>query len=263
MSFWSRLSRWWSSLWGSALDKIEDPEKILAQNIREMEEQIPAINENIAMIKANMTLQQNNLDKLSRKVEVLKSKIKAALQASRRDLALNYATTLEQVQGDISTMDNQVQVSKAAYEKALKVKEAFIKEKEVKRQEAMRAIEKHKQSQWQKKVADAMESFEVSGIDQTHDEMIQKIEQESALNEARMEMALDGMDAEGFDMEKEAEMLRANELLKQFELEMGIVSPEAAAEAEKTIGPQEIVESMEAELAQPEKTIGPKEKANK
>lgn len=263
MSFWTRLSRWWSSLWGSALDRVEDPEKILAQNIREMEEQIPAINENIAMIKANMTLQKNNLDKHNQKIELLKSKIKAALQASRRDLALNYATTLEQIQNDILSLEKQVEVSTAAFDKAMKVKEAFIKEKQIKRQEAMRAIEKHKQSQWQKRVADAMESFEVSGIDQTHDEMVRKIEQESALNEARMEMALDSVNAEGFDVEKEAEMLRANELLKQFEMEMGIISPEAAAEAEKTIGPQEIVETVEAEMTPPEKTIGPKEKTNK
>ena len=255
MSFWSRFGRWWGSLWGGAMDSLEDPEKILAQNIREMEEQIPQINQNIAMIKANMTLQTDRLTKLTQKAENLKAKIKATLQADRRDLALNYATTLEQVQNDILDMEKQSKVSEGAYQKALKVKEAFMREKDAKRQEAMRAIEKHKQSQWQKKVADAMESFEVSGIDHTHDEMIQRIEQDAAMNEARMEMALDTIDADGFDIEKEAKKIQANEILKQFELEMGLISPEAAAEAEKTIGPQE----AEA-AAEPEKTLGPKEK---
>ncbi len=239
MSFFSRLSRWWSSLWGSALNSLEDPEKILEQNLREMEEQIPAINENIAMIKANMTLQKNKLDKLKRKVEDLKAKIKATLSADRRDLAMNFAVSLEQAQSDIDDLEKQVTMSQAAYEKAMKVKKAFVKEKEIKRQEALRAIEKAKQGKWQKKVADAMESFEVSGIDQTHDEMISKIDQDSALNEARMEMALDSMDADGFNAEEESEKIRANELLKQFELEMGLVSPEQVEEAEKTIGPAE------------------------
>ena len=256
MSFFSRLGRWWSSLWGGALGSLENPEKILEQNLREMEEQIPAINENIAMIKANLSLQQNKLDKTKRKIEDLKAKIKATLQADRRDLAMNYAITLEQSQTDIGDLEKQVLMSQAAFEKAMKVKKAFVKEKEKKRNEALRAIEQHKQSQWQKKVADAMESFEVSGIDQTHDEMISRIEQESAMNEARMEMALDSVDADGFNAEEEAEKIRANELLRQFELEMGLVSPEQIEEAEKTIGPAQGVKEAE----EPEKTLGPKVK---
>jgi phage shock protein A len=256
MAFFNRFSRWWKSMWGSALNSVENPEKILEQNLREMEQQIPLINENIALIKANMTLQADNMTKLTNKAQMLRSKIKATLQGGRRDLAMNYATTLEQIQEDIVSQEKQVTVSKAAFEKAKKVKEVFLREKEVKRQEAMRAIAKVKQSQWQSKVANAMESFESGGIDQTHDEMIRKIEQDAALNEARMEMALETVDAEGFDVEKEAEQLRANEVLKQFELEMGLTTPEAQAEAGKTLGPTE-----QAEAAEPEKTLGPKETA--
>lgn len=257
MSFFDRLGRWWRSLWGNAMDGLENPEMILKQNIRDMEEQIPVMNENIAMVKANMTLQKNNLAKLQNQSEELKSKIKATLQADRRDLALNYATTLEQVQKEIRAIEDQVKVGEQAYEKSMKVKTAFLQEKERKKQEAMHAITKHKQAEWQKKVADAMESFEVSGIDATHDEMIQKIEEESALNEARMEMALDNIDSTGMEIEHEAEAIRANELLKQFELEMGLTSPETAAEAEKTIGPLDTV------AQEPEKTLGPKETVSK
>ena len=254
MAMWSRFVRGWNSLWGGALNSLENPEKILEQNLREMEEQVPRINENIAMIKANATLQKNSLNKLTAQTEDLRAKIKATLQAGRRDLAMNYATTLEQVQGDMIDVQKQARVSEAALEKALKVKDAFMREKENKRKEALRAIDMHKQTLWQKKVADAMESFEVSGIDQTHDEMILKIEQESALNEARMEMAFDAIDAEGFDIEQEAKKIQANEILKQFELEMGLITPEAAAEAEKTIGPQQ------SEPVETEKTLGPKTK---
>lgn len=266
MSVWSRFARWWKSLWGSALDSLENPEKILEQNLREMEEQVPVINENIAMIKANMTLQQSNMTKLKNKAEDLKAKIKATLQADRRDLAMNYATTLEQINDDLVDIEKQILMSEAAYEKAKMVKTVFIREKDKKRQEALRAIQKNKQAKWQKRVADAMESFEVHGIDQTHDQMIEKIEQKSALNEARMEMALDTISPDGFDVEKEAEKIRANEILKQFELEMGLISPEAAAEAEKTIGPGESITEgaapaePEKEEAAPEKTIGPKQK---
>jgi len=101
----------------------------------------------------------------------------------------------------------------------------------------MNAIRDYRRSQWQKKVADAMEQFEVAGISQTHDEMVSKIEQTTAVNEARMEMALGNVDQQRFKIEEEAEKLRANELVKQFKAEMGLLSPEASAPApDKTIG---------------------------
>jgi hypothetical protein len=90
------------------------------------------------------------------------------------------------------------------------------------------------------KVADAMESFEVAGIDATHDEMLRKVEEQTAVNEARMQMALESVDHERIKIEKEAEQLQASELVKQFKMEMGLDSPapvsDVSATGEKTIG---------------------------
>jgi phage shock protein A len=136
---------------------------------------------------------------------------------------------------------NQGQLSTArmAYEKAQSVKKAFLMEKERKTRDAMNAIRDHRRAQWQRKVADAMEQFEVTGISQTHDEMIRKIEEETAVNEARMEMALDNVDHQRVKIEEEAEKMRADELVKQFKVEMGLVTPEPSAPVEKTIGGKE------------------------
>ena len=125
------------------------------------------------------------------------------------------------------------------------VKQAFLREKERKTREAMNAIRDHRRSQWQSKVADAMEQFEVAGVSQTHDEMVRKIEEQTAVNEARMDMALSNVDQQRFEIEKEAEKLQANELLKQFKVEMGMVSPQAgAATPDKTIGGREGEKSL-------------------
>ena len=46
-------------------------------------------------------------------------------------------------------------------------------------------------------------------------------------------------------VKKEAEKLRANELVKQFKVEMGLISPEASTEAaQKTIGTREAQKSV-------------------
>ena len=79
----------------------------------------------------------------------------------------------------------QLETAHAAFDKAMAVKKAFLLEKERKTREALNAIADYRRSQWQKKVADVMEQFEVTGISATHDEMVRKIEESTALNEAQ------------------------------------------------------------------------------
>ena len=141
--------------------------------------------------------------------------------------------------------EGQLQAARAAYDKALNVKKAFMREKDKKTAEAMAAIRDARRAKWQAKVADAMESFEVAGIDATHDEMIRKVEEQTAVNEARMNMALESVDHQAVQIEEEAEKLQAQELVKQFKMEMGLQSPapvsDVSAGGEKTIGKKEQV----------------------
>jgi phage shock protein A len=228
------------SFFGFFISVAEDPELILEQNIRDMNDQVPHMNESIAMVKANVTLLEKEEAKYKNDVNDLTAKVKAAIQANRDDLAGSFAMQLEQLRGALARTQGQLTTARTAYDKALQVKQAFMREKERKTQEALNAIRDYHRSQWQKKVADAMEQFEVAGISQTHDEMVRKIEEQTAVSEARMEMALGNVDSQKVKIEEEAEKLRANELVKQFKVEMGLISPEpAAATAEKTIGTKE------------------------
>jgi phage shock protein A len=232
-----RLSRILRSFFGFFISVAEDPELILEQNIRDMNDQVPRMNESIAMVKANATLLEKEESKYKVDVNDLATKVKAAIQAGRDDLAGNFAVQLEQVRGALARTQGQLGGARAAFDKAQNVKTAFLREKERKTQEAMSAIRDYRRSQWQKKVADAMDQFEVAGVSQTHDEMVRKIEETTAVNEARMEMALGNVDQQKFQIEEEAEKLRASELVKQFKAEMGLISPEASTPApEKTIG---------------------------
>ena len=54
MSIWSRFTRFIRSIFGGAISALEDPRLILEQNIREMNDQVPKMNENIATVKANV-----------------------------------------------------------------------------------------------------------------------------------------------------------------------------------------------------------------
>jgi phage shock protein A len=237
---WNRLSRAIRSFVGFFISVAENPELILEQNIRDMNDQVPRMNESIAMVKANQTLLEKEEAKYKNDVADLTAKVRAAIQSGRDDIAGVFATQLEQTRSALARTQGQLATARAAFDKALNVKQAFLREKDRKTHEAMNAIRDYRRAQWQKKVADAMEQFEVGGISQTHDDMVRKIEEETAVNEARMDMALGNVDQQKFKIEEEAEKLRANELVKQFKAEMGLMPPEPAQSApQKTIGGRE------------------------
>jgi phage shock protein A len=237
---WQRFRRAMRSFVGFFVSSIEDPEMILEQNIRDMNDQVPKMNESIAMVRANVTLLEKENQKYRTEVGDLTAKVKAAIQAGRDDLAAQYATRLQMEKGALARNEQQLLGARSAYDKAINVKKAFMREKERKTAEATAALRDARRSKWQSKVADAMESFEVAGIDATHDEMLRKVEEQTAVNEARMAMALETVDHQALKIEEDAEAIQAQELVKQFKMEMGLSSPapvsEVSPEGEKTIG---------------------------
>ena len=108
----------------------------------------------------------------------------------------------------------------------------------------------HERAQWQAEIADTMEQFEVAGLDQTHDEMVRRLEEESAKNEARMEMALDSVDTEALQIEEDAEDFRAQQVVDEFKADMGMTDEDKAAEEETIDLPED------EEIEEPSKTIG-------
>ena len=234
---WERFKRAMRSFAGWFVSSIEDPELILEQNIRDLNDQVPKMNESIAMVKANVTLLEKENVKYKNDILEATSKVKAAIQANRDDIATTYAAQLQTMKAGLMRNEQQLAGARQAFDKAMQVKQAFLREKDKKTNEAMTALRDARRSKWQSKVADAMESFQVAGIDATHDEMLQKIQEQTAVNEARMDMALSNVDTQGMKIEEDAEKIRAQELLKQFKAEMGMeAAPPDAAGGDKTLG---------------------------
>lgn len=217
---WKRFIRAVKSLFGGLVSSMEDPKLILEQNIRELNDQVPKMNENIATVKANVLLLRKEVERYEKQQTEITSKIRAAINANRDDIAENYALQLQKTQESLLSSKQQLEYAEKAYDKALQVKKAFIREKDRKIQEAREALRAHERAAWQARVADTLEQFEVGGIDATHSEMITKINEQTAKNEARMEIALDSVDTKTMEIEIDAEKLRAHDLVQQFKLEM-------------------------------------------
>lgn len=244
-----RFIRAIKSIFGGMVSSIEDPKLILEQNIRELNDQIPQMNENIATVKANAVMLRKEVERYEKSIQEITAKIKAAINADRDDLAEGYALQLEKARENLDQSKQQLRYAEQAYEKALKVKQAFMREKDRKIKEAREALRASERAEWQARVADALESFEMGGLDQTHQEMVNKLNERTALNEARMEIALESVDTQTMEIEANAEKLRAQELVNQFKQEMG----KAEAAKEKSI---ELEQSPAKSKEESQKTIG-------
>lgn len=225
---WSRFKRAVRAFFGQLVSSMEDPERILQQNIRDLSDQVPRMNENIAMVRANVALLEKENARHRSELDQLSAKTRAAILAGRDDLAADHATRLASVQERLARNEAQLRNARAALEKALQLKEVFLREKERKTREALQAIRDHRRAQWQAKVADALASFRVGGIDQTHDEMIRRLEEKTAVNEARLEMALEAADLQTAQWEAQADRLRGEELVRRLKREMGMLEEPAA-----------------------------------
>ncbi len=217
---WKRFVRAIKSIFGGFVSAIEDPKLILEQNIRELNDQVPKMNENIATVKANVILLKKEVERYEKQLNDITSKIRSAINAGRDDIAETYALQMQKAQESLESSRQQLKYAEQAYEKALQVKKAFLREKDRKIQEAREALRASERAAWQAKVADTLEQFEVGGIDATHTEMLNRLNEQTAKNEARMELALDSVDTKTLEIEIDAEKLRASELVKQFKMQM-------------------------------------------
>src|SRR5208282_5260360 len=105
------------SFFGFFISVAENPELILEQNIRDMNDQVPRMNESIAMVKANATLLEKEETKYKIDINNLTAKVKAAIQAGRDDLAGSFAVQLEQLKSALARTQAQLATARGAFDK--------------------------------------------------------------------------------------------------------------------------------------------------
>ena len=129
---WQRLTRVVRSFVGFFISVAEDPELILQQNIRDMNDQVPRMNESIAMVKANVTLLEKEESKYKTDLANLTAKVKAAIQANRDDIAGAYATQLEQTKSWTSVLRVVARVEKTLLTEVIEWRALYRNQKLVK-----------------------------------------------------------------------------------------------------------------------------------
>jgi phage shock protein A len=181
-------------------------------------------------------------------VSMLEAKIKSYLQAGDRETAAKFALELQKTKGEMTENESQLKMHEEAYNNNVaKIKNATKKLGEVKAKIAKYDAEL-KMSRAEAEMAKLATSFDFN-VTTDFGQIEDVIQDKIGLNRAKARVAAD-LSSEGLvDIQREQAMEKSmgDQALRDFEVELGLVTPETAnvTEATKELGPAEKVKATE------------------
>jgi phage shock protein A len=223
MGLWARITRIFRASTGAALDKMENPELVLQQTIRDMRDRVPELNNSVAQVMATERLLAKQKDNLANQVVDLDSKIKASVKMGRDDIATAYIGQLQQAQIDLERTNVQYEHAQVASKQALKARDNYVLNMKKRTAEAMQLISAAKQAKLQEQLAQTMETFNIGDDASTFNEMREKIDRRVAAAEAKLQLGTSSVDAQMQDIEREAMDIQLQDKLLEYKSQMGLL----------------------------------------
>jgi len=159
----------------------------------------------------------------------LEGKTKAYLQAGDREMAAKFALEMQKAKSDLAENESQLKMHEEAYNNNItKIKHASGKLSKI-REKIAKYDAELKMSKAEAEIAQLAHSF---NFDVTTDfgQIEQVLQDKISLNRAKVRVAAD-LSTDGMvDIQREqaAEKILADQALKQFEMELGLVTPETS-----------------------------------
>ncbi len=223
MGLWARIKRIFRAGTGAALDKVENPEMVLQQTIRDMRDRVPELNNSVAQVMATERLLVKNKENLESQVVDLDSKIKASVKMGRDDIATAYIGQLGQAQIDLERTSAQLDHAANASKQALKARDNYVLNMKKRTAEAMQLISASKQAKLQEQLAQTMETFNIGDDASTFNEMREKIDRRVAAAEAKLQLGSSSVDSQMQDIEREAMDIQLQDKLLAYKQQMGLL----------------------------------------
>lgn len=243
MGLWARISRVFRASTGAALDKIENPELVLQQTIRDMRDRVPELNNSVAQVMATERLLAKNKENLAKQVVDLDSKIKASVKMGRDDIATAYIGQLQQAQVDLERTDAQLELAGAASKNALKARDNYVLNMKKRSAEAMQLISAAKQAKLQEQLAQTMEGFNIGDDSSTFSEMREKIERRVAAAEAKLQLGSSNVDSQMADIEREAMDIQLQDKLLEYKQSMGMLGAGSSQDTKQIAANSDVQEA--------------------
>lgn len=242
---WNRLRRLFRSIFGGLIDSAEDPELILQQLIRDMNDEVPKMRENVAQVMATEKRLARELESNQTKLTEIDNKIKAAIRTGHDDIAAALIGEMQSIQRSVVLTQQNYETAKVSSAKAREFLDNYMAQVRKKTTEAMQLIAQSKQAQMQERMAQTMASFQLGDDSQTFGDMREKISNRMASAEAKAELASSTFDTKMQSIEKELANIEAQDTLAAYKRQMGLLPDTAkpalgegapAGNAERTLG---------------------------
>lgn len=243
MGLWARLKRVFFASTGAALDKIENPELVLQQTIRDMRDRVPELNNSVAQVMATERLLLKQKENLSTQVVDLDSKIKASVKMGRDDIATAYIGQLQQAQMDLQRTEVQAEHAQVASKQALKARDNYVLNMKKRTAEAMQLISASKQAKLQEQLAQTMDTFNIGDDSSTFNEMREKIDRRVAAAEAKLQLGASNVDTQMQDIEREAMDIQLQDKLLEYKQSMGMLGAGTPAASKQIESGADVVEA--------------------
>jgi phage shock protein A len=246
---WTRLKRLFRSIFGGIIDSAEDPELILQQLIRDMNDQVPKMRENVAQVMATEKRLAREIDANQTKLTDLDNKVKAAIRTGHDDIATTLLGEMQTAQRALVTTKQNYEQAKVASVKAREFLDNYMAQVRRKTGDAMQLIAANKQAQMQERLAQTMSSFQLGDDSQTFDDMREKISNRIATAEAKAELASTSLDTRMQSIDKELANIEAQDMLLAYKQQMGLMpaaEKPALGEGAPTINAERTLGSADA-----------------
>ena len=256
MGLWQRISRVFRASTGAALDRIENPELVLQQTIRDMRDRVPELNNAVAQVMATERLLLRQKENMSSQKVELDSKIKAAVKMGRDDIATAYIGQLQQISQDLQRTEIQAENAGIASQQALKARDNYVLNMKKRTAEAMQLISAAKQAKLQEQLAQTMEAFNIGDDASTFNEMREKIDRRVAAAEAKLQLGAASVDNQMAEIDREAMDIQLQDKLLEYKQQMGMLGTGSSGATKQIEAGGNVADGTEMDTVVSERTNG-------
>lgn len=231
---WQRLVRVIKAFFNRFLTAAEDPVMILENNIRDMKNQIPKINEGIARAYGTKKLLENQLSAYTKEEASLRAKLKAAALANEDEIGRDIALQLKRVIDQKAKTEEAYKQAELGLQNLEEMRDVQIRKINAEVEKIRDTIEAAKVAKLKGELAELFETFQVGDVTYSNRDMMEKLQREAATNEGKLEAASKSPDMKNIKLEQKAEEIEAEDLYNQFKSEMNIDIASTSKSAKKT-----------------------------
>ena len=235
----ARIGRIISAFFNRFLGSVEEPTMILENNIRELQGQVPRLNESVARSHGAVIMLQKQLGKYIEDIAVLDSQVKAALKLGNEDAARDIVVKLQELKDKEVKTGKDLELSQANLSQVQETRDHTVKEIKSKVEEIRGAIEENRFSEMQKQIAETISpdtSIDINSTTNSTNEMLTRLQQETAINQGAFAAALSNKapELQSARIEKEAKQMRADDLLSQYKDKMNLTTKSVSKASDAT-----------------------------